>query len=220
VISRALTLAVAAAAALTGLSAGCARATLTANTNTNGDANADGAPIPPPTIDTSTPETRSAFIGVTHALNLTPAAAAQPRCRCMAAAVGIPSDPAFAWRGRPPTVGDEALVVGISNDGTPCDRPVGGHGPSIQAVEVEGNNVVVTLEESRNGRPLARGAIFQKPSSDGYIIFRAAGRLPYDDALPGTDSAVCRIRFGSPSSAAPSTTSTNRTYSDVPTTVD
>jgi hypothetical protein len=159
---------------------------------------------PPPPSKESKPPVRSAFIGVTHALTLTPEAAAIPRCRCLAATVGAGDDPAFVWRSTPPVVGDEALVVGISNEGTPCERPVGGRGPSIAGVEQHGGNVIVHIEEGRPGAPLARGAIFVRPPGDGsYLIFRAQRRLPYGEPLPGANSDLCRIPLGPTSPSAP-----------------
>ena len=154
------------------------------------------SPLPPSSDLLNPTPTRTAFIGVTHELTLTADAAQTPRCKCMAAVIGQATDPAFAWQGKAPTVGDEAFVLAISSEGTPCATPVGGRGPSIQGVEVEGANIVVHLEEAGRGIPLARGAIIQKAASDeGYLVFRAAGRLPYDDALPGSNDPVCRIRL-------------------------
>jgi hypothetical protein len=172
-------------------------------------------PPPPPSSDLAAPVVKTAFIGVSHALSLTPEAATKPSCRCMAAVIGPPTDGAFIWRGTPPTVGDDALVLGISNDGTPCDLAAQGRGPSIQGVEQEGNNIIVTIEEARNGVPQARGAVFPRPpQGDSYLIFRSSRRqLPYDDALPGAGSQVCRIQIGAAAAAPAGTNSQSATPS-------
>lgn len=162
---------------------------------------------PPPTtmapraLSTPAP-VETQFIGVVHNLTLSQQAAAAATCRCMAAAVGLPDNPAFAWQGKAPAVGDDAIVVAISNEGTPCDKPVGGRGPSIAGVEHDGVDVVVSIEEGRPGRPLARGAVVARPASDGWLVFRA-GRLPYGRAADAT-GGVCRVRLtGAPAASAP-----------------
>jgi hypothetical protein len=152
-------------------------------------------PEPPPSVEAAEATSRTtAHIGVLHNLKLSAQAAQTATCRCMAAAVGSGGDSAFEWRGNPPTVGDDALVLAISGEGTPCDRPVGGKGPSIQGVEEEGGNVIVTIEEARGTIPLAQGAVFRRPAGESWLVFRA-GRLPYDDVLPGSSDSVCRIRL-------------------------
>lgn len=175
--------------------AGC-QASVNAEVN-SGKKKAGDEPEPPPSVVTTSRDTTVATtrIGVTHKLALTPEASQQARCRCLAAAVGSPGDPAFQWRGEAPSVGDDAFVLGISSEGTPCDWPKRGRGPSIMAVEEEGGNVIVTLEESRPGIPAARGAVVRRPgSAEPWVIFRTESRLPYDTPLPGSGDAVCRIR--------------------------
>jgi hypothetical protein len=191
------------------LAVGGCKASVSVNAENNGKKETvDDRPPPPPSSDLAAPVVKTAFIGVSHALSLTPEAAATPACRCMAAVVGAPNSAAFVWRGTPPTVGEDALVLGISNEGTPCDLAAQGRGPSIQGIEQEGNNVIVTIEESRNGVPAARGAVFPRPmQGDSFLIFRSSRRqLPYDDALPGSGSRMCRVRIGTSASTAPAGT--------------
>jgi hypothetical protein len=184
--------------------AGC-KASLSVNADTNQKKGAvDDRPPPPPSSDLAAPQVKTSFIGVSHALTLSPEAAAKASCRCMAAVVGAPTDPSFIWRGTPPAVGEDALVLGISNEGTPCDLATQGRGPSIQGIEQEGNNVIVTIEESRDGVPQARGAVFARPTGDSFLVFRSSRRsLPYDDALPNSGAQVCRVRISTAPSTAP-----------------
>ena len=181
-------------ACLSVLLAGC-KASVEVNANTGKKAEDD--PEPPPSFNPAdAPRVTTSRIGVTHNLSLTPEASQKAQCRCMAAVLGAPSDPAFQWRGTPPTVGDDAIVLGISSEGTPCDGRATGRGPSIQAVEEESGNLVVTIEENRVGIPPARGAVMKRPAaSGGWVIFRASRRLPYDDALPGSGDPYCRMRL-------------------------
>lgn len=184
--------ALAAAASLSGCQA---NAEVKVNT---GKAAAD-EPVPAPiaTRFAEQPRVATSRIGVYHALTLAKSAAEKPTCRCMAAHVGAVDDEKFAWGTKPPTVGDDAFVLAISDDGTPCDWEGKRGSPSIRAVEQVGNDVVVTLEEVRGGIPPARGAVVRKPTGtgDGWLVFRADRRLPYDDVLAGSESSVCRLKI-------------------------
>ena len=158
----------------------------------------DPAPLAPPLPATSAssapPET--SFIGVTHALTLSPKASAAERCSCLAVAVGAPSDPAFVWQGKAPTVGPEAVVFAVAP--APCKpgqsegKPH--RGPSIQGIDREGDNVVVSLEEPRSGVPVARGAIVLRPPPGGGFLVRASPKLTYGKSLSGKDGDACLIR--------------------------
>jgi hypothetical protein len=183
------------ALALLGLSACEASVKVNADTASNkAPPPQDQAPEPPPSVDNSPAKASTAFIGVTHAVSLSPDAAKIPTCRCMAVGIGVPSNPAFTWQGAAPSVGDDALVIAISGDGTPCDWNGKNRGPSIQGVDAEGADVIVSIEEGRTGIPLAHGAIIPKPSGD--IIFHASRGLPYDDALANSGTGgVCRVRL-------------------------
>lgn len=164
----------------------------------NSGKKAGDEPEPPPSVVTTSRDATvmTTRIGVNHKLSLTNEASQQAKCRCLAAAVGAPTDPVFQWRGEPASVGDDAFVLAVSSEGTPCDWPRRGRGPSIMAVEEEGGNVIVTLEESRPGIPAARGAVVRRPgSAESWVIFRTESRLPYDTPLPGSGDPVCRVRL-------------------------
>lgn len=174
---------------------GC-QVSASANLNT-GPSKGNSDPEPPPSKGaTDAQVARTAFVGVTQALALSEEASAKATCSCMAASVGQPGGAAFQWRGTPPTVGEDAMVVAISNDKTPCDNQAALRGPSIQGIEADGSNIIVTLEEPRPGIPVAHGAVFQRPVGEGSLIFRVARRLPYGHPLPGSATQVCRIPLG------------------------
>ncbi|MCU0657168.1 MAG: hypothetical protein MUF64_18485 [Polyangiaceae bacterium] len=187
--------------------AGC-KASFSANVNANENRKIGDEPPPSQDITALQSAPRTAFIGVTHALSLSEEASAKATCQCMAAAVGGPRDSSFQWRGTPPQVGEDAMVVAINNDKTPCDGKGSLRGPSIQGVEQEGGNVIVYLEEPRPGIPVAHGAVFQRPIGEGYLIFRPGRRLPYGQPLPGSGSAVCRLPLGEGRIARPADTAT------------
>lgn len=178
------------------LSLGC-QVSASANVN-SGDKAKNEEPPPPPSTHAiaQTSAKTTDFIGVSHVLTLSEQAATKATCRCMAASVGAPTSPTFQWKGKPPSVGEEAMVVAISHDKVPCDVAQGGRGPSIRAVEQDGNNVVVYLEDPRPGIPLAQGAVFQRPVGEGSLVFQGPRRMAYGQALPGSGSPVCRIPLG------------------------
>lgn len=187
------------------------KASVSANINAGGSSET-ADPVPPPSQEVSNrrdhESTRTSFIGVTHALELSEAASTQAVCQCMAAAVGAPQDSAFQWRGPPPTVGDDALVLAIGNEKSSCNHQGSFRGPSIQGIESDGSNVIVLLEEPRPGVPVARGAVFQRPPGEGFLVFRPDRRLPYGQPLPGSGASVCRIPLGESHAAPPADTST------------
>lgn len=187
---------------------GC-KASLSADLDASAKANRDKEPPPPPpSSDSVGLRPKTAFVGVTQALSLSDEASAKAACRCLAAAVGSPRDASFQWRGTAPTVGDDALVVAIaSGERTPCEGATGARRPSIQGVEAEGNNIIVTLEEPRPGVPEAHGAVIQRPTYDGgHVIFRSSRRLPYGQPLAASSTASCQIPIAGGTAPAASRT--------------
>jgi hypothetical protein len=188
--------------------AGC-KVSASANVNAGGSSEKRD-PVPPPSQEATVhhDSARTSFIGVTHALELSEEASAKAACQCMAAAVGGPKDSAFQWRGTPPEVGDDALVIAIGNEKSSCSGQGTFRGPSIQGVEADGSNVIVYLEEPRPGVPVARGAVFRRPPGEGFLVFRPGRRLPYGQPLPGSGSSVCRLPLGENTAAHPAEATT------------
>jgi hypothetical protein len=177
--------------------AGC-RASVKTSVDASAEASATSPEPAPAGAQTSVPEVvaapprQTAFIGVTHALTLSPEAAKTPACTCVAAKVGDPGSPGFVWRGQAPTVGEDAVVLALTSNGVPCERESKGRGASIQGVVRSGADVIVTLEEASAGRPLAEGAIVPRPQKGGDIVIRPAGRgVPY--ARAAADGTYCRL---------------------------
>lgn len=115
------------------------------------------------------------YFGIARGLSLAPGKPAA--CSCIAAAVGAPSDPAFRWRGAPPKVAADGMVIAISTEGIACDKQ--GPGPSIRGVDRSGEDVIVVLEDFREGRPQAFGAVIPNPGANGAVYVRAAGKSAY-----------------------------------------
>jgi len=149
------------------------------------------------TVDIAPTIVQTEYFGIARRLTLAPGQR-QPACSCVAAAVGGSNDPAFDWHGDKPDVGPDALVVAISSDGVEC--PHEGRGASIAAIDRRGNDVIVVLEEFKDTRPMALGAIIPNPGSDGTIYLRARGKAPYGRPLTeayGSARNLCKIGVGS-----------------------
>ncbi|WP_437598358.1 hypothetical protein [Sorangium sp. So ce590] len=149
----------------------------------------DGAP--------STPQERgpSSWVGVRHDLALARAASRTERCSCLAVEVGGARDPRFQWAaGAPESTADNTLAVALSARGVPC--PGGpadeeSRRPSISAVDQEGNDIIIEVEELPPGRPLATGAVIPKPASGGAVYVKGrSAKVPYARAAGG---ARCKV---------------------------
>ncbi|MBI5531532.1 MAG: hypothetical protein HY898_02380 [Deltaproteobacteria bacterium] len=146
-----------------------------ASVNVNAKAKVDepqeevaNAPAPQEELNPPPQATQTDYFGVARGLSLVPGRPAV--CSCVAAAYGYPGDEAFKWRGVPPKVANDALVVAIGTNGVPCDKQ--GPGPSIHAIDRDGEDVIVVLEEWNQARPQALGAIIPNPGANGHIYLR------------------------------------------------
>jgi hypothetical protein len=134
------------------------------------------------------------WIGVRHDLLLSPAVPHTEICSCLAVAVGGLGDKRFAWQNGAPPNENELMAVAISTHGTKCP---GGptdenqRRPSISAVDRDGADVIIEVEELPPSRPLATGAVFLRPGPTGGVYVRSRNnRLPY--ARPVGDR-LCRV---------------------------
>lgn len=164
---------------------------------------APAAPAAAPSAAADTTPGRAPFIGVTPDLTLAPTDHRTPSCMCLAVGFGQPGDSAFRWQGGVPGADEGTMAVAISGDGVPCDWKPKGKGrakkqesepliPSIAAVESSGNDVVVTVEAAHLGRPIAHGAMIQRPGPGGALVVRGRGRVPFGRPADG-GKGTCRI---------------------------
>jgi hypothetical protein len=145
------------------------------------------APAPAAPVD------RTIFLGVVHDLSLAPGAARTPACQCLAVAYGTPADPKFTWQGGPPRVDPGTMAVAIAADGVACSAR--GYAParaSISGVERSGDDIVLVVENVREGRPVMHGALVAAPGGKGSLVVRARGGAPYG-APPGGGHGPCRV---------------------------
>lgn len=146
-------------------------------------------PLPPPVLHTE-------YFGVARGLTLTPVQR-PATCRCVTAVVGSARDPNFDWHGEVPDVGVDAMVVAIGTEGIQCDQP--GRGPSIAAIDRVNNDVVIVLEEFKESRPIALGAIIPNPGPEGGIYLRSRGNAVYgrpEGTGYGYRQNLCKIGQG------------------------
>ncbi|EYF06771.1 Hypothetical protein CAP_1468 [Chondromyces apiculatus DSM 436] len=143
---------------------------------------------------TQSPEAPSALVGVRHDLMLAPSPSRTARCSCLAVEVGDVQDKRFQWVAGAPEAGNGVMAVALSARGVTCE---GGNAdeekrrPSISAVDQEGNDIVVEVEELPEGRPLASGAVIPRPAGGGAIYVKARkSTLPYARA---TAAGRCKV---------------------------
>jgi hypothetical protein len=133
--------------------------------------------------------------GVRHELTMAPNAQPTARCACLDVAVGSPTDPAFRWDTEAPEVSAAQMAVAIRGEGARC--PDGstlpaGRRPSIRAVDRDGADVIIVVEELPAGRPLALGAVTTMPGPGGSVYVRPATRaLSY--GVPAGSRELCKV---------------------------
>ncbi len=134
---------------------------------------------------------RGVRLDLTVAANQTP----DKRCSCLDVVVGRPQDPKFRWAGMRPSISHKNIVVALSTEGSQCLGVGPNRRPSIQAVDTEGRDVIVVVEELPANRPQALGAIVPKPRPGGSIFVRSRktkrAKLPY--AQSNEVHGMCKI---------------------------
>jgi len=151
-----------------------------------------GAPAPL-TGTTATPPTEKR---VRHDVTITKDAPREATCSCLAVVVGDPSDSRLQWQAEVPKLGGDVAVVAVSGKGVPCPGMAEGAArqPSIAAVEQDGADVVLTIEELPEGRPLASGAVVPRPGPGGSVYVKPKGpKVPYGRPTAGAGGR-CRVR--------------------------
>ena len=130
------------------------------------------------------------FLGVVHDLSLAAGAPRAAVCRCLAVAYGAPSDGKFTWQAGPPAGDHDTIAIAIAADGVACPSGTPPLRASISAIEHEGTNIVLVVENVGVGRPIMRGALAASPGPSGAIVVRTR----HDTAYPAASGPEpCRI---------------------------
>lgn len=119
-------------------------------------------------------------------------------CKCVAALLGPPSSGKLEWRGEMPKTRPETqLMLALVPDSGECaGAPKGAGGASYWGYRVEGNDVIVMLEDWKAARPRTLGAIVPKPPVGGQVYLSPVSRsLPYGTPASGPGS---RCALGNP----------------------
>lgn len=136
-----------------------------------------------------------ALLGVRHDLMLS-TRPHEARCNCLAVEVGPANDAGkFFWVGSPADAGPETTVIAIGSRGVACPNGEADERlrrPSISAVDVDGNDVIIEVEALPEGRPLASGAIVPKPGPTGHIYVRPHRNNPVYGRSTG--NTRCRVQ--------------------------
>jgi hypothetical protein len=130
------------------------------------------------------------FLGVVHDLTLSSSAPRSAACRCLAVGFGPPSDAKFNWQAGAPPGDHDAIAIAIAVDGVACPSGVRPVRASIAAVEREGTDIILVVENVGAGRPIMRGALAAWPGPNGAIVVRTRHDQPYAAA---NGSGPCRI---------------------------
>jgi hypothetical protein len=153
------------------------------------------APTPPARVAaaiTPAPAAPSsvAFFGVMRDLSISPDAPRLEVCRCLAVIYGPPGDPKFAWQTGTPPAGDGALAIAIASEGVTCPSGAPPARTSVSGIEQNGNEIVLTVENAGEGRPIMRGVLVAAPGSNAVLVVRTKQGAPYPAATGG---GPCRI---------------------------
>jgi hypothetical protein len=136
-----------------------------------------------------------ALLGVRHDLMLANGPH-EARCSCLAVEVGAANDAnKFFWTGSVPDTGADALAIAVGARGVACpggDPDDRRRRPSISAVDAEGEDIVIEIENLPEGRPLASGAIIPKPGPRGAIFVRPRRGNTLYGLSPG--AIRCKVR--------------------------
>lgn len=119
-------------------------------------------------------------------------------CRCVSALLGPPSSGKLEWQAEMPKTKPEThLVVALVPGTGDCPgAPTGAGGASYWGYRLEGNDVVVLLEDWKPARPRPMGAIIPKPSPEGQVYLAPVSpTLPYGGPANGPGA---RCALGNP----------------------
>ncbi len=137
-----------------------------------------------------------ALLGARHDFSVSDPSGAVS-CRCVAALLGPPSSGKLKWQGEMPRTKPETqLVVALVPDADCPGAPASSGGASYWGYRIEGNDVVVLLEDWSRDRPRTLGAIIPKPPANGQVYLTPVSRkLPF--GLPSAGSSG-RCALGNP----------------------
>ncbi|HET9954449.1 MAG TPA: hypothetical protein VFQ61_08090 [Polyangiaceae bacterium] len=138
------------------------------------------------------------MLGARHDFSVKDSSGAIP-CKCVGAMLGPPSSGKLQWRGdMPRTKPETQLVLALVPDDSPsCGvTTAGAGGASYWGYRMEGDDVVVLLENWNSARPRTLGAIIPKPVEGAQVYLAPVNpRFPYGTS---TSDSGGRCALGNP----------------------
>jgi hypothetical protein len=120
-----------------------------------------------------------ALFGARHDFTVKDASGAVS-CQCVSVLLGPPSSGKLEWQGEMPRTKPETQLVVALIPGACPDADKGRAGASYWGYRVQGNDVIVLLEEWKTTRPRTLGAIIPKPAPGGQVyVAPVTTKLPY-----------------------------------------
>lgn len=140
-------------------------------------------------LDSAAPEPLALF-GARHDFTVRDSSGAVS-CRCVGALLGPPSSGKLNWQGEMPhTKPETQLVIAL----VPGPGDCAGSVASYWGYRIEKNDVIVFVENWKEGRPQTLGAIIPKPPADGQIYLApASANSPF-----GAPNGGGRCALGNP----------------------
>jgi hypothetical protein len=128
--------------------------------------------------------------------DLSYAGSTEPKCSCLAVALGQPGDSAFQWKEAAPRIDPATqMIVAVTSEGVSCAEEKG-EGASYKGYVLSGGDVIVTVERAHAKRPVAVGAIIPRPAGEGQVyVVPDSAKLPFGRPL---DGAGDRCQLGNP----------------------
>jgi len=125
-------------------------------------------------------------------------------CECLAVHLGKANDPEFFWQSGPPRTRSDQVVIAVSSAGVPCPAAEEGSlGATYWGFRQEGADVVVVVEQARDGRPMTTGAVIPRPGPGGAVyVAPQNARIPYGRPLTRGER-YCRVSDPSPAGETP-----------------
>jgi hypothetical protein len=142
------------------------------------------------TAPAATASSQLSFLGVARDLSLSANAPRTEACRCLAVAYGTVSDPKWSWQAGAPHVDNHTIAIAISTDGVPCSAAAPVRRASIAGIERDGTDIIVTVENVGEGRPIMHGALAPSPGPNAAIVVRTR----HGEGYPAVSHAgACRV---------------------------
>ncbi len=138
-----------------------------------------------PEADSRTP----ALLGARHDVFLKSAGSAS--CRCLSVARGAAESALFSWAAPVPKLDPETQqVIALGSEGIACEQNIAP--ASYAGFEQKGNDLVIYVEEAKDGQPITHGAIIPLVPKGGKLMIQPLAGTQLGLGLKG--EASCELK--------------------------